>query len=123
MRNDAHGWLSLAFKWLAIAAVAVMLAQPETWALAAYFLDAGMLDVLAVLLQAQLAVILVPVLQRMLKPAWMRGREWLAQLRDSQPFRPIHAAARTLVGEWSGPLGATLWLWMHGRSRELCRAY
>ncbi|HEX6612527.1 MAG TPA: hypothetical protein VF022_01500 [Rhodanobacteraceae bacterium] len=121
-RNDTREWLFRAFKLLAIAALVVMLAQPETWAFVVYFLDAGMLDVLAVLL-LQVAVILVPVLQQVLKPVWIPGREWLAQLRNSQSFRPGLAAARTLVGAWSGQIGATAWLWMHGRSRELCRGY
>lgn len=123
MRNDRRDGLFRAFRLMAIAVVVVMLTQPETWMLAVYFLDASMLDVLAVLLQAQMAVILVPVLQRVLKPAWLPLREWLVELEGSHRLQTVSAAARTFIVEWSGPLGAVLWLWAHERSREFCRAH
>ena len=123
MRNDTREWLFRAFKWLAIAIVVVMLTQPETWTFAVYFLDASMLDVLAVLLQVQIALALAPLMQHVLKPAWASTRGWLAGRRRAGRLQAISAAARTFAAEWSGPLGAALWLWMHARSREFCRAY
>ncbi|HKU78373.1 MAG TPA: hypothetical protein VJQ42_00900, partial [Rhodanobacteraceae bacterium] len=76
MRNDRREGLFRAFRLMAIAVALVMLTQPEMWMLAVYFLDASMLDVLAVLLQAQMTVILVLVLRRVLKPAWLAFGKW-----------------------------------------------
>ena len=123
MRNDRREGLFRAFRLMAIAVALVMLTQPETWMLAVYFLDASMLDVLAVLLQVQIAVILVLVLRRVLKPAWLALGKWLVGLEGSRRLQTVSAAARSFVVEWSGPLGAVLWLWAHERSREFCRAH
>lgn len=123
MRNDRREGLFRAFRLMAIAVALVMLTQPETWMLAVYFLDASMLDVLAVLLQAQMTVILVLVLRRVLKPAWLALDKWLVGLEGSRRLQTVSAAARSFVVEWSGPLGAVLWPWAHERSREFCRAH
>ncbi len=123
MRKDRRGGLLRAFRLMAIAVALVMLTQPETWMLAVYFLDASMLDVLAVLLQVQIAVVLAPVMQHVLWPVWARAKGWLAERRTAGCGRAVSAAARSFVVEWSGPLGAVLWLWAHERSREFCRAH
>ncbi len=122
-RNPGREWPLHALEALAIAALVVMLAQPETWTFAAYFLDAGMLDVLLVLLQVQLGAALAPVIRHVLRPAWQGGREWLAGRRRTGRGPAISAVAKTFLAEWSGPLGAVLWLWMHERSREFCHGH
>jgi hypothetical protein len=101
----------------------VMLRQPETWTFAIHLLDASMLDVLAVLLQVQLALVVAPVVQHVLKPVWTGALEWLAGRRSANRLRGVSAVATTFAIEWSGPLGAVLWLWMHERRRDFCRGH
>jgi hypothetical protein len=122
-RNGTPGWLLRIFKLVAIAAWVVMLAQAETRTFAIYFLDASMLDVLAVLLQVQLALVVAPVVQHVLKPVCTGAWKWLAGRRSADRLRAVAAVTNTFAIEWSGPLGAVLWLWMHERRHEFCRGH
>ncbi|HET8898519.1 MAG TPA: hypothetical protein VFN09_07115 [Rhodanobacteraceae bacterium] len=69
MQKFNSDWRSRAFKCLAVLVLVVLLLQPETWHLA-LTLDAMSLDALALLLDAQFALMLAVLGRQWLLPAW-----------------------------------------------------
>src|SRR5581483_2650361 len=94
-------WRRRAFKLIAFFVLLALLCQPETWHLM-LMLDMTSVDAIALLLEAQIALVLALVLRLYLKSF----------------ARKAASLFETILSEWSGPLGEWLWLqWARWRDR------
>ena len=105
---QAPNWKHRAFKLIAVLALFALLCQPETWHLI-LLLDATSVDAVALLLEAQVALVLALALHLYVK-SFARKAASLFEI---------------IVSEWSGSLGEWLWLqwgrWRDGGSYQMPR--
>lgn len=123
MRKDFADWKHRAFRILAAICVLALFSQPETWHMLFLSLEASTLDVLALLLEVQAALVIAVVFRTWLLPVAVRTWDSTCEIGRVLRygfFLTFVPGSQDLAVKWGGPLAACIWLgWAARDSKDV----